>query len=289
MQIQVLGLCRFSLLIEGGYKRAPDDMEARAAFLFDPRRLAMRFAWFRNVTLPALRAQTEKDFRFVVLTSEALPEPWRSRLLEMVAAIPQIEVDFAAPGPHHRVANDALRRRFSPDADLIAQFRIDDDDAVARDYVERVHADFVDGLAPLHSRFGMVALDHVRGLILDADAHQARLFQTWMLNWNCAQTVYFPPDERRALFDFGHHRLHASMPTVTMGDSNMYVHGRHGTNDSQFDIPRFDTRPWDMGALQRRFDICIDALQADLRAAEAVTGAAPISAGAPRHWPRPAP
>lgn len=287
MQIQVLGLCRFSLLVDGGYKRAPQDMAERAAFLFDPRRLAMRFAWFRNVTLPALRAQTEKDFRFIVLTSDSLPEPWRSTLLAMVADIPQIEVEFAAPGPHHQVASDALRRRIDPDAEVVAQFRVDDDDAVARDYIERVQGDFADGLATLYSRFGMVSLDHVRGLILDADGRQARVFQTWMLNWNCAQTVYFPPEERRALFDFGHHRLHATMPTVTMGDSNMYVHGRHGTNDSQFDIPRFDTQPWDTGALRRRFDIDIEALQADLRAAHSVTGTAPVAAEPPRHWPRP--
>lgn len=286
MRIQAIGICRFSLLIEGGFKRSPEDLARRAGFLFDPRRLALRFAWFRNVTLPCLRAQSEADFRFVILTSESLPAPWRDELLAMVAGIPQIEVEFATPGPHHTVANAALRRRLDPDADIIAQFRIDDDDAVARDYVERIRGDFDGLLAPLFDRFGAVSADHVRGLILDADGDRARLWQTNMLNWNCGQTVYFRQDSPRALFDYGHHRLHAVMPTLTLSDANMYVHGRHGTNDSKFDIPRFDTRPWGLDALPRRFGIEVEALQADLRAARRIASPdVAIAADAPRHWP----
>lgn len=281
IRLQVLGVCRFSLLVEGGYKRSPEDLAQRAAFLFEERRLALRFAWFRHVTLPSLAAQTEKDFRFTVLSSTALPAHRQEELRAMIAPVPCVEVEFVDPGPHHKVANGAIRRHIDPDADVIAQFRVDDDDAVARDYIERVHSDFADGLGPLFWRQGMISTDYVRGLILDADGHQAQLFQTWMLNLNCGQTTYFRAEEPRALFDYGHHRMHASMPTVTMGDTNMYLRGRHGANDSAFHIPKVDTKPWGFDALPRRFDIVLDDLQTALRAAEAIEGKTRIGA-APR-------
>lgn len=265
-KIQAIGVCRFSLLVEGGFKRSPEDLAKRAVFLFDEKRLAQRFAWFRHVTLPSLKAQSDTDFRFVILASQGMGRKWRRKLRQMIAGIPQIEVDFVKPGAHHDVANAAMRSRFEPGADIIAQFRVDDDDAVARDYIARIRSDFADGLAPIFDRFNRVACDYVSGFILDADGHEAQLYQTDALNWNCAQTVYFRPDEPSALFDFGHHRLHVAMPTVTLCDSNMYVRGRHSSNDSAFEIPKFDTRPWGFEVLPERFDISLESLQAELRA-----------------------
>lgn len=264
MKIQPIGICRYSLLVTGGFQRGPASLEERAAYLFDDKRLARRFAWFSRVTLPSLAAQEDKDFRFVVLASTLLPARWKGKLARAVADVAGIELEFAAPGPHHTVCNDAIRRRIDPSAKVVAQFRLDDDDAVARDYITRVRTDFDDSLNPLFRRFGAVAGDHARGLILEADGRDAQLWQTHVTTWPCAQTVYFGPDSPRALFDYGHHRLHAVMPTVTMRDANMFLRGRHKGNDSDFPMPTLDTREWDMGALKRRFDISLKRLQTGL-------------------------
>lgn len=264
MRIQVIGVCRYSLLVSGGFRDAPQDMRSRASYLFDEQRMALRFAWFSHVLLPSLRAQSDKDFRFVVLASKQMPKQWKTALRQAVRGIRAVEIEFAEPGKHHTVANEAMQRRFEPDADVIAQFRVDDDDAVARDYVARVRSDFSADLTPLYSRFGIVSSDYARGLILDVDGDEARLIQCFERTWNCGQTLYTRPGSTDLLFNFGHHRLHRHMPTVSYHDSLMFVRGRHGTNDSSFSIPKLDTESWDMNALRDRFGISVDDLRAAL-------------------------
>ena len=86
MNIQAIGVCRYSLLVEGGFKAGPRDLRERAAILYDERRMAERLAWFTHVTLPSLLGQTDRRFRFAVLVSDAMPDRWLERLTEVVAA-----------------------------------------------------------------------------------------------------------------------------------------------------------------------------------------------------------
>lgn len=268
MRIQAVGICRFSILTQGGFKRGPAGADqARADFLFEERRLSGRMAWFRHVVLPSIRVQTDRDFTFVVLASALMPDRWRDELMGAVAGIPEVQLDFVQPGAHWQLCNQALLSRTEPGAAVMAQFRLDDDDALARDYVARIRADFRELLAPLYRRHGAVCADYARGLILEADGKVAALHQTNATAWACAQTVYVPADGQTGLFSWGHHRLHSIMPVVSQCDSNMFLRGRHGTNDSAFSLPTQDTRPWDMGALKRRFDIRLETLQQALLAA----------------------
>lgn len=265
MNIQVLGLCRFSLIVNGGFQTGPTDPVERAAFLFEETRLAGRFAWFEELLIPSLQHQDDDRFRFVVLASSALPVRWQNRLREAVADCPQVEVEFAEPGPHNTVTNSAIQRRIDPRADAVAQFRLDDDDGLARSYIRRVHTDFEEVLLPLFQRFSGVSCDYSRGLILEADGTSARLQQSFVHAWTCAQTVYLPPDASRTLFDMAHHRHFRHMPTVSLQDSIMFLRGRHGTNDSGLRLHPKDTRDWDMASLQKLFGMSLDRLQAALR------------------------
>lgn len=74
-RIQMLGLCRFSLLVEGGFQVVHPDLHERRAMLYDPQRLASRFIWFEHLCLASLRAQTDPDLTFVVLVGTDLPDP----------------------------------------------------------------------------------------------------------------------------------------------------------------------------------------------------------------------
>lgn len=266
-KIQPIGVCRFSLLTteRGGFKDGPVSLEERAAYLFEERRMAVRMAWFTHVLMPSIRAQTDQDFIFVVLASSLMPQKWQDLLTETVKDCAAIRLDFVEPGLHFEVCNSAFHRHTSPDADIIAQFRLDDDDALARDYISRVRGDFHAYMAPLYQRFEKIGSDYTSGFILDADASKAELHHVHISTWTCGQTIYLPPHSAGSLFVRGHHELHKHMPTLTLNDSNMFLRGRNGTNDSGAKLPH-NTRPWNLDALARRFDINLTHLQKALQA-----------------------
>lgn len=229
-RVQVLGLCRFSLLGEGGFQVTHAGIAERRAFLYDPQRLGRRFVWFEHVVLPCLRAQTDPDFRLVVLTGEDFPEPFRSRLAALAGTVPQIVLDFRPPGPHRDLCRQALQARIDPAADVVAQFRLDDDDAVAVDYVERLRRDFASGLEPIYGRLGRLSLDYASGLVLDSDGPSAH--RVIARDWTPALTLFLPPGSARAVLDYPHHKLLHHMPGVSLQDNVMFVRGKHEGNDS---------------------------------------------------------
>ena len=118
MRAQLLGLCRFSYLGGRGFQVRHGSTSERRAFLYDPARLARRWAWFEAVTLPGLLGQTDPDFTLVVMTGPDLPQPWLGRLHEIAAAHPQIRLALVPPMDHHRTAcARALHPQIDPAAD----------------------------------------------------------------------------------------------------------------------------------------------------------------------------
>ena len=139
MRVQMLGLCRFSYLGDRGFQVEHRSLDERRAFLYDPARLARCWAWFESVTLPGLIRQTDPDYTLVVMTSPDLPQPWLGRLHEIAAAHPQIRLELVPPMDHHRaVCARSTHPHIDPAAEWVGQFKHDDDDAVAFDFVARV-------------------------------------------------------------------------------------------------------------------------------------------------------
>lgn len=234
MTIQVLGLCRFSLLSEGAFQSAPAEREARRRFLYDPRRLAERMVWFEQVLMPSIRAQTDRRFRLIVLTGSDLPEPFAGRLAALVAELPELVLDRRPPGPHRELCRAALAAEMDRGAEAVAHFRLDDDDAVAVDFVQRLHADYPDGIGALFRRYGRLSVDHSKGVVLDSShgAEKASLHLVHTHNWTPGLTLFLPPGDEKSLLDFPHHKLIGHMPGIALQDQIMYLRGKHGRNDS---------------------------------------------------------
>lgn len=264
MKIQVIGVCRFLVLVTNAFRGGPTDVQQRIGHLFAPARLAERFAWFEHVTLPSLRAQTDQDFQFVVLTSELLPDEWLERLYALVGHLPNFSIAMMPVSSHAEAGRPVFTHRIDRRSDVVAQFRIDDDDALGRDYVTRIRADFIACLQPVLDLRGMLASNYANGFIFEADRDHTVLYRTSARDLSCAQTRYLRPDDPNTLFNFSHHKLHEVMPTVTFDNSYMYARGRNGSNDSSFRTPR-DLKRWDIGALSRRFGISLPAFQQALR------------------------
>ena len=153
----IVGLCRFSYLAREralGWNSVPREPEAARAIVFDEARLAARFRLFERYTLPSLKAQTDGDFRLIVLTSAELPARHRERLADLVGADRRIRL-VAAPA---RDGPRLLRRLFAEafgDAPRRVSFRIDDDDGLSVRFVERLRAALArtQGAGPLFVSF----------------------------------------------------------------------------------------------------------------------------------------
>ncbi len=232
MTIQVLGLCRFSYVAEGGFKVEHGSVAERRAFLYDPSRLALRFMMFERICLPAWRAQTDPDFTLLLLTGRDFPKLWLDRLQGLIADLPQAKIVQEDPGPHRDVCRRVFRRHVDPKTGVVAQFRHDDDDAVAVDYVARIRSDFAQKLRPIYAAHPLLSVDYARGMTLNIEAGEVALYPCFTHSLGVALTVYMPPGHPNSVLNFAHHRLSAHMPGVSFQDSIMYVRGRHAVSDS---------------------------------------------------------
>lgn len=269
MRLQVLGLCRFSLLVTDGFRKMPEPLEERRARLYDPARLNERMTWFEHVFLPSIRAQTDRDFLMIVATGEDLPEPWRGRLSALAASVPEIELLFLPPAGHSEQTREALLARMDSRADVVAQFRQDDDDAVALDFVGRVRQDFTDRLQPLFDLQSLLMLDYARGFALTGFGGAVSLYPMISQSWALAQVIYMRPDHSRTAMDYPHKRIFRHMPTVSLNDRAMYLRGIHDWNDSgvrDFALPK--PVPEDRASewVRNRFGIDLDRLSTALNA-----------------------
>jgi len=229
--IQVLGLCRFSVPSEGAFQVEHDSIEERRAMLYDPRRLAQRFAWFEHVLLPGIAAQKDAAFRLVVLMGEDFPDPWRGRMEAHIAAHPQLVVEYAPPLHHRLICARAIQAHTDPGAKIVAQFRLDDDDAVAVNFTRRLRRD-IRRASGLFKGDAPVAVDYGRGILLSAGQGGLTLSPRLTRYWTPALAICTKPGDGHHILDFQHHLVWKEMTTLTFVDEIMFVRGDHQTNDS---------------------------------------------------------
>lgn len=231
MRIQLLGLCRFSVPSRGAFQVSHDSIEARRAMLYDPARLAQRFAWLEQVALPGLRGQTDADFTLVVLLGEDFPEPWLGRMRALVAGLPQARLAFAPPGEHREVCAAAMRPHLDKAADWVAQFRLDDDDGLAFGFMQRVRRDLrqIAGMADRHKG---LALDYGRGFVLRDLPEALQIEPVQAQCWAPGLAIALPPDDGRFVLDFPHHKVWRRLPVLGQMDQVMFLRGAHDANDS---------------------------------------------------------
>lgn len=270
MRAQILALCRFSYLGGRGFQVEHGSLAARRAFLYDPARLARRWFWFERVALPAWQAQTDPDFRLVVMTGPDLPEPYLSRLRAISAATPQIRLELVPPMDHHRVAcARALRPHVETGAEAIGYFKHDDDDAISVDFIATARRD-LRVVRPMFNRDGRVSSDYMKGLILKVTETGVEVLPRHVYSTGVALITWVRPDDPESAIDFEHWRMGSHMNGVALHDKAMFVRVVHHDNDSGALGPNY---PWTdppadpASLLRKRFRIDLAALDAAARAA----------------------
>lgn len=140
--LDILGILRFSMVLKSnrGFPSLVNlSYEERCAILFDKARMEQRFWLLEQTLLPSLLAQSDLDFRLAFLVTPNLPAPYLDRLKGLLRPLPQAFIVSVPPARFLRFG--CLRARdqaIRPDASAWATFRIDDDDALAVDYIGRL-------------------------------------------------------------------------------------------------------------------------------------------------------
>ena len=231
MNIQVVGLCRFSFPSSGAFQIEHATIEERRDALYAPHRLAQRLAWFENSLLPSIMAQDDQNFTLIVLAGEDLPASYKERLSLAAAAVPRLKIIYRPAGEHRKICHDVMKASIDPAAEIVVQFRLDDDDAIARDYVATIRAE-TKRLAGFIQEADAVAFDHNKGLAVRYAGQQLDVERMQAQYWGCALAVAMVPTHAKMILDYPHHRIWESIPTITYPQTVMFMRGIHDTNDS---------------------------------------------------------
>ena len=206
--LQVIGVVRFSVLTTDFSLHAHESHEALAEKLFAPARMALRLRLFETLCLPSLVGQSDQGFRLVVLTAEALPCDIRARLEALVAPHENISIFAAAPEQHYQLIKKAYASAYDETANHRLTFRLDDDDALALDYIARLKA-LARGLLPLCPETPQVIAFN-RGFYVDMTAPKGkgRVFDTVeRAPLSCGTALLAPASYTRNPYRYNHRAL----------------------------------------------------------------------------------
>jgi len=147
MQNPVIFLIRYSILQQdevGWFIRRRNSFEDYRRALFADERLEQRLGALTKVMLPSLVAQTisldPSRFRVVIFTSDELPAHHMAALVDAVAGFPWIRIETV--NSKDRADYEGATRTFLTSIGhrgAFATVRMDDDDALARTYLERLY------------------------------------------------------------------------------------------------------------------------------------------------------
>lgn len=241
-------------------------MDELRAQLYAPLRMEERLFYLEHVVLPCIRAQSDKSFRMVMLMGDQLPEPWRGRVLSLIADIPEIVPAFEPEGQRHsEVCRKVMRANRSRRAAAVAEFRLDDDDAMALDFVAQTRIAYRQHRRLLQTH-GAFCVDFTKGFALITTPEGIRIRPVFQHLVGIAQALIYPPKHFKSILDYPHKRLWMSMPNVTMPSPAKWVRGVHQTNDSGIaagvdKLPSWTCEPAEIPALfASEFAIDLDAL-----------------------------
>lgn len=240
-KIQTIGITRWSYPgTPDGFRSASHDLDAVRAALYAPERLEHRLLLLEHLILPCLRNQTDPDFQHIFVMGDQMPEPWRTRLTDLLATVPQIIPAFEPEGKNLiLVCADLIDQHQDPACDVVAQYRLDDDDALAVNFVERLRSAFPD-LEPFYRPEQRVCFDFSRGFVMDARTQNLNFIPVSARQWAPGMVIFQNAQTTRSIFHFPHLRVWHFMPTLTVREDPMFIRGIHHDNDS--DIGNFGRR-----------------------------------------------
>lgn len=266
IRLRMVGLVRFSVLSTDYYSERFETLEEKAAHLFSPDRMELRFRLFEHLCLHSLTQQSDSSFRLIVLTSKELPEPHFERLLALTAPFANVICHSADPGPHFQQLKAAYGRIQLRRATHRILFRLDDDDALDKDFVKRTKA-FARGMIPLQGGGRTpFAIAHNRGLYLEQTADGAEIYDTCeRAPLSAGLSLVAPVSHPGNPHAFNHRKTaqhYNTFSDISVPAFLRTIHGDNKSNPAQLGLTR-KWRPQQVEAsLQQHFGFTRDGLKA---------------------------
>lgn len=227
----IIGICRFSMIGRGDWKsyRKVEESNLEAIYkekekeLFDDKRMNVRFETFEQLTLASLDAQTDSDFKMLVISSNRMPKKYRDRLEKLCDSRPYLVLRFV--GPMH-VADAQIQTLNEIGLELkdCLQFRLDDDDCLSKDYIRKLRR-HGDTLWNAHSAFAVSFPSVIYSVIDGPTQGLYRWFDPFL---GVGVAVRHP---QRTVFGFAHYRIPTVMVALT-DPSVPSVVTHYGMNDT---------------------------------------------------------
>lgn len=232
-----IGICRFSFCGKGDWRRSraatsPAEIEAMraetAAELYAPSRMELRFFLFENFLLPSLKAQTDKNFVCLVLTSDIMPEPYQERLRNLCAGDANLELLVSSETTVHQALWPRMSELNASAGRPLVNFRIDDDDCLSHDYVHELRSFMIrlgDRMPISYSRSNGLVITNYQ------TDDQMCVYQA-NLPFNSMGTAIRVHGER-TIFSFGHNALHKRFPAIVDNSGMGYISIKIDGHDSE--------------------------------------------------------
>lgn len=235
-RIDINGLCRFSYPFAlgsfGGKHASLDDLRAS---LYALARLEERIFVFSNIFLPPLRKQTDPDFKVSVLVGDQMPSEFLNRIIALTYDIPAVQVVVEPEGQDPKeLCSRIFHDMRGANADLVGEFRLDDDDAVAIDFVEKSRQVGLDFKGPIVNS-GVAGLDFPSGGFVyfsDTDVTVKRLV---LAHLSCGQIVFLRPSSSKTAIKYRHYRMWQKNLYISIPHDVMYLRSVHRHNVSGVD------------------------------------------------------
>lgn len=262
--MQVIGLCRFSYPAIGGFQVGHDSIEERIEYLWSKDRLEERFRLLETMALPCLRAQSDPDFDLVILIGDQFPKVHRERLHDLTGDMRQVRIVSAPPKNSRNICKQLLNAARRDPSQPCLQFRHDDDDACAVDFIEKLRAAAADCHA-LTKRHKTVAFDWNRGHVAEVSARGIAASPIYRPFYVSSLGMFVQGNCNLTIHNFMHEKLPRFMPSVSFSEPDMFVRTHNGYNDSRQkkvkDWPVEPLTPEQIDLFRDRFAVDINAVR----------------------------
>ena len=232
--MQTFFLTRYSFFGKSDWRsKASNDPE----LLLNPARLEQRETLFERIALQSLSDQTDPDFKLLVLSSEAMPEAYKKRLLALCNDMlgERAHVLFRKPQRTAGCFNQYRAQQLPRKSKYVIQSILDDDDGVSSDFVSRIKREARVAERSFEKKDDYTFISHATGVNLKiSEDGSAEVTHRSMPCTTQGLTLVSRSNSNRSPFNIAHKKILERRPVrVCHGGPVMYVRTGHNLNDSR--------------------------------------------------------